>query len=61
MVRTKSISAETVNKNRDKWYLTYNQRVAKNYAGTTKQTYRLQIYRLPNGIYAIRKKLKKKY
>lgn len=45
----RKIKAETVNRNRNKWYLTFSLDRAKRLAGTK------TIYRLPNGVYAVRK------
>ena len=46
----KSKRAELITGNRDKWHLTFSIKNARKYAG------RKQVYRLPNGVYAVRKK-----
>ena len=47
----RSITQETVMKNRQKWFVTFSVDVAKRYAKNANRT----IYKLPNGAYAIRK------
>lgn len=46
----KTKRAEIINQNRKKWYLTFSIELARKYAG------KKQVYRLPNGVYAVRKK-----
>lgn len=48
----KRITAEKVNANRKKWFVTLSIDTAKRFS---KASGNLQIYRLPNGAYAIRK------
>ena len=50
----KSKRAELINRDKKKWHLTFSIKNARNYAG------RNQVYRLPNGIYAVRKRRRKK-
>jgi hypothetical protein len=47
--QVKPVSAETVNQNSEKWMLTHSRRIADD------QAHGKQIYRLPNGVYAIEK------
>ena len=53
----KTKKAEVINRNRESWYLTHSIELARNFSkecGSKKM-----VYRLPNGVYAVRKTKKK--
>lgn len=45
----RGIKAETINRNRDKWFVTFSIELAR------KKAKGKIVYRLPNGAYAVRK------
>ena len=52
---TKKISAETVNSNRAKYFTFMNLETARRFAKETTKGKPKQIYKMPNGVYIVRK------